>query len=197
MANKAKKIAAIISLSIIGILILTTIIMANVDVNHAIKCSNPDKIYVQYSSNSSLVLEDEDYDKVLDLVNSASKESSLTALFNRTINDKPVIVNSSTSGSSIPSTSQFYVNFVYNNPQKLMNGNKEFKDENGKAYYYSNLIFSVTNVDDVSEVKVYVVPYYNTNGDVNTNDTTYTKYYKVTANYIELYNYLVDNGYNR
>lgn len=196
MANKAKKITAIVSLSIIGILILATIIMANVDVNHAINCNNPDKIYIQYSSNPYVKAYDEDYDEIVKLINNASKESSLTALFNGTLNDTPVVVHSNTSGNNIPSTSNFYVNFEYNNPQKLMNGNKAYKDENGKDYYYRNLIFSISSTDDVAEVKVYVVPYYNTNGDVNTSDVSYTKYYKVTANYIDLYNYLVDNNYN-
>lgn len=197
MANKAKKIVAIVSLTIIGVLILTTIIMANVDVNHAINCAKPDRIYIQYSSNSSRKLEQDDYDKVLEYINNASSETSLTALFNGTINDYPEIVTNSSTGVSIPSTSKFYVNFVYSEPQKLMNGNKSYKDENGDEYYYKNLIFSISDTAGVTDVKVYVVPYYNTNGEVNTSDTTYTKYYKISADYTEVYNYLVEQGYNK
>ncbi len=197
MANKAKKITAIVSLAIIGVLILATIIMANVDVNQAINCANPNTIYIQYGSNSSRKLEDNDYDKVLELIKSASSESSLTALFNGTLNDKPVIVTNSTNGTSIPSTSKFYVNFSYSEPQKLMNGNKSYKDDSGNEYYYKNLIFSVSDTNDITEVKVYVVPYYNTNGEANTTDSSYTKYYKVTADYTDLYNYLVEQNYNK
>ena len=190
----AKKIGAIISLSIIGILILVTVIMSNVYVNHA----EPDKIYVQYSSNHERVVEDNHCDKIVSMINNSSKESSLTALFNSTINDKPVIVNNSTKVSSIPSTSDFYVTFVYNNPQKLMNGNKEFKDENGKPYYYYALTFTVSNVDEIGEVKVYISPYYEADGETARNDfDVYNKYYRVTANFSDIYDYLVEKGYNK
>ena len=143
----AKKITAIVSLSIIGLLIIATLVMANVDVNHAIKFNKPDKIFVQYSSGTTLGLhDDEHYDKIIDSINNASKETSLTALFNGTINDKPIIVTNSTTATTIPTTSGFYVNFSYSEPQKLMDGNKAFKDENGKNYYYRNLIFTILMV---------------------------------------------------
>ena len=117
----AKRITAIVSLSIIAILIIATIIMANVDVNHKINCNNPDYIYVKYSSNNLREADEEIYDGILDRINQASTESSLTALFSGTLNDKPTIVtNSTTSATSVPSTSDFQVSFVYDNPQKLM-----------------------------------------------------------------------------
>ena len=46
----AKKIGAIVSLSIIGVLILATIIMANVNVNYSIKCEKPQYNRCRHSS---------------------------------------------------------------------------------------------------------------------------------------------------
>ena len=192
----AKRITAIVSLSIIGILIIATIIMANVDVNHKINCNNPDSIYVQYSSNGIREVDDEIYDGILERINNASKESSLTALFSGTLSEKPAIVtNSTTSATTVPSTSDFYVSFVYNNPQKLMDGNNEYKDADGNSVYYKELIFSVNSADDMQEVRVYIIPYYNADGDFNTNNSYY-RYYLLNANFADLFNYLVDNNFN-
>ena len=192
----AKRITAIVSLSIIGILIIATIIMANVDVNHKINCNNPDSIYVQYSSNGIREDDDEIYDGILERINNASKESSLTALFSGTLSEKPAIVtNSTTSATTVPSTSDFYVSFVYNNPQKLMDGNNEYKDADGNSVYYKELIFSVNSTDDMQEVRVYIIPYYNADGDFNTNNSYY-RYYLLNANFADLFNYLVDNNFN-
>ena len=192
----AKRITAIVSLSIIGILIIATIIMANVDVNHKINCNNPDSIYVQYSSNGIREVDDEIYDGILERINNASKESSLTALFSGTLSEKPAIVtNSTTSATTVPSTSDFYVSFVYNNPQKLMEGNNEYKDADGNSVYYKELIFSVNSTDDMQEVRVYIIPYYNADGDFNTNNSYY-RYYLLNANFADLFNYLVDNNFN-
>lgn len=191
-----KRITAIVSLSIIGILIIATIIMANVDVNHKINCNNPDSIYVQYSSNGIREVDDEIYDGILERINNASKESSLTALFSGTLSEKPAIVtNSTTSATTVPSTSDFYVSFVYNNPQKLMDGNNEYKDADGNSVYYKELIFSVNSTDDMQEVRVYIIPYYNADGDFNTNNSYY-RYYLLNANFADLFNYLVDNNFN-
>lgn len=192
----AKRITAIVSLSIIGILIIATIIMANVDVNHKINCNNPDSIYVQYSSNGIREVDDEIYDGILERINNASKESSLTALFSGTLSEKPAIVtNSTTSATTVPSTSDFYVSFVYNNPQKLMDGNNEYKDADGNSVYYKELIFSVNSTDDMQEVRVYIIPYYNADGDFNTNNSYY-RYYLLNANFADLFNYLVENNFN-
>ena len=170
--------------------------MANVDVNHKINCNNPDYIYVKYSSNNLREADEEIYDGILDRINQASTESSLTALFSGTLNDKPTIVtNSTTSATSVPSTSDFQVSFVYDNPQKLMDGKNEYKDEDGNTVYYKELVFSVDSTDDMQEVRVYIIPYYNSNGEYNTNNSYY-RYYLLNANFVDLYNYLVDNDFN-
>ena len=177
----AKKIGAIVSISIIGILIIATIIMANVNVNYSIECATPTSVWVQYGSN----IERDAQDKagtIVEYINNASKEKALTALFNGTINKEPNIVTASSVGKSLPSNSGFYIRYRYENAQKLT-------DNNGKEVYYDDLVFTVKDLDGTNVVSVYVIP------DAQ-NARTYTHYYEVEADYSALYDYLVDNNFN-
>lgn len=189
----AKKIGAITSLSIIGILIVLTIILANVNFNYNIKCANPYRIYVQKSSSSRVVVEDETIqNSIKNYINNASQEAYISALFNGRLNQKAEIVSDNTTGKDIPSTSNYYVTYVYNKPQTLQDGKKDYKDSNGNRYYYRELVFSVSATDGEATVKVYVIPYYNSDDQVSV-DNKYTKYYELKADFDGLYNYLVEN----
>lgn len=188
-----KKIWAIVSLSIIGVLIIATIIMANVKVNYQIVCNNPDIMWVQYNNGTQRRVEGDEYNQILNYINNASKESSLTALFGGRINDTATITTNGGSGSSIPSSSNYYIYFEYTSPQKLMAGKKAYKDGDGKEYYYRELVFSVNPNETDNQVKVYIKPYYNSNGDIEIIDT-YTKYYLVTADFSDLYTYLKNSN---
>ena len=71
----AKKITAIVSLAIIGVLIIATIIMANIDVNHGINCNKPDAIRLQYSSLNAVVsVKDEEKTKIEKFIQSANED---------------------------------------------------------------------------------------------------------------------------
>lgn len=188
-----KRIWAIVSLSIIGILIIATIIMANVDVNYKINCANPDIMWVQHASGNQVRVEGDEYDEILNYINNASKESSLTALFGGRINDTATVTSNGSTATSIPSTTNYYVIFEYNNPQKLMVGNDSYKDGDGNEYYYRELVFTVNPSDESGQVRVYIKPFYNSNGDAEIIET-YTRYYTVTADFSGLYNYLQDSN---
>lgn len=189
-----KRIWAIVSLSIIGILIIATIIMANVDVNYKINCANPDFMWLQNADGNEVRVEGEQYDEILNYINNASKESSLTALFGGRINDTAeVTTNSSTTSSSIPSTTNYYVIFEYNDPQKLMVGNNSYKDGDGNEYYYRELVFTVNPSEESGQVRVYIKPFYNSNGEAEIIET-YNRYYLVTADFGDLYNYLKESN---
>lgn len=177
----AKKIGAIVSISIIGILIIATIIMANVNVNYSVKCATPTSVWVQYGSNSERNAQDK-ADEIVDYINNASKEKALTALFNGTINKKPNIVTASSVGKTLPSNSGFYIRYRYENAQKLT-------DNNGKEVYYDDLVFEVKDLEGINVIKVFVIP--------NAQEAkTYTHYYEVEADYGALYSYLVENNFN-
>lgn len=188
-----KRIWAIVSLSIIGILIIATIIMANVDVNYKINCANPDIMWVQHASGNQVRVEGDEYDEILNYINNASKESSLTALFGGRINDTATVTSNGSTATSIPSTTNYYVIFEYNNPQKLMVGNDSYKDGDGNEYYYRELVFTVNPSEESGQIRVYIKPFYNSNGDAEIIET-YTRYYTVTADFSGLYNYLQDSN---
>ena len=177
----AKKIGAIVSISIIGILIIATIIMANVNVNYGIKCNKPSSVWVQYGANIERDAQGH-ADEIVDFISNASKEKSLTALFNGTINKEPNVVTASSVGKTLPSNSGFYIRYRYENAQKMT-------DNTGKEVYYDDLVFTVKDVDGISVVNVYVIP------DAE-QATTYTHYYEVEANFEALYDYLVENNFN-
>ena len=181
----AKKIGAIVSLSIIGILILATIIMANVNVDYSIDCAKPTSVWVLYNSNDSnkeRVASDKNAKTIVNFINNASKEKSLTALFNGNLNKEAKLVLESNAGKTVPTTTGFYVRYSYENQQKT-------KDNNGKVVAYDDLVFTVSDLEGANVVKVYVIP-------DSTNSMTYTHYYELEADFEKLYDFLVENEYN-
>ena len=181
----AKKIGAIVSLSIIGVLILTTIIMAIVNVDYSIKCATPTRVYVSYGAGIERDAQDST-NRIVDYISNASKEKSLTALFNGNLGKKAKVVAVSSVGKTLPSNSGFYVRYYYENAQKLMVGNKEYKDSNGQVVLYKDLVFEVKEVSGSSMVNVYVIP-------DSTRSKEYTHYYELEADFEGLYKYLSEN----
>lgn len=194
-----KKVLASISLALIGVLVLLTVITANIKVTHNVNCSTPDSIEVQYSSTKTQ-LSDNQKQQLINLINNATKESSLTALFGGRVGDIPqLIANTSGTGNTVsrrtlsnPGTNNFYVIYEYNNPQILMDGKHEYKDNNGNKCYYNKLYFSVKKTNDTNEIDVYIVS--------SENQTSSTVYYErryvVSADYTEVYEFLVKNHFD-
>ena len=180
----AKRIGAIITLSLIGILIITTIVMSLIPVSYAIVCNTPDRI--EYKVNNSGFLSgisDDDRGYIENYLNNTSKESSLVALFKNNINGKAEIVSGSRQTISY-SSSNNYIKFVYNTNQKLMDGKSVYKDSSNNEYEYKHLTFEIPYTQE-EYIKVYVT-------GASDNDDTYRKYYKLTGVYQELYNYITD-----
>ena len=182
----AKKIGAIVSLSIIGILILATIIMANINVNYGIKCEIPPHVFVGYNTNNPNEEVDADScaNKVVSYINKASNEKALTALFNQTLGKKAEV--KVVSEKTLPTNTGFYVRYRYDNAQKLTDGNKDYTDSNGENVYFDDLVFTVNDLEGINVVKVYVV-------QDKTRSDKYTYYYELEANFEGLFNYLNDN----
>lgn len=184
----AKKIGAIVSLSIIGILILATIIMANVNVDYSIRCATPKTIYISYGANAERDAQD-CTDEIVDFISNASKEKSLTALFNGNLGKKANIVAVSNVGKNLPENSGFYVRYRYEDKQKLKYGKEDYKDSNGEVVLYQDLVFEVKDIDGTGKINVYVIP-------DSTNSRVYTHYYELEADFGGLYDYLVENNFN-
>lgn len=181
----AKKIGAIVSLSIIGILIIATIIMANVSIDYSINCAKPTDIRVMYGKTERV--ETEDVDKIVSIISNASKEKSLTALFNGNLNKKAEIKVASSVGKTIPSSADYYVKYRYTNPQNLKDGNANYKDADGNTVTYESLLFTVDDNAENSVINVYVI-------QDNDKPNVYTYYYELDADFSELYN-LLNNKY--
>jgi methionine salvage enolase-phosphatase E1 len=172
-----KKITAIVSLSLILMVIAATIVLINIHVNHNIQYNNPKEIWVTFDGGPQIqVTEQEDVDKILKIMKKETSENMLSAIFNKSVNEKPELVNYKDSSVSIPETNGFYVIFNYENPQ-LLEGD----------VYYTNLIFTVEQKSGEKEVKVYI----SEDGSMN-----YRKYYQLTVDYSDIYNLLEDKGFN-
>ena len=152
----AKRIGAIVSLSVIGVLILATIIMACINVNYGIRCNKPSEIWVRYGSNQEMQAIGHE-DAIENYINNASKEKSLTALFNGTLGKKAEI--KATNSKTISTNSEeFYVRYRYENSQKLMDGKKEFKTSSNQTVYYYDLVFTVKNLNGTNVVTLKSLP---------------------------------------
>lgn len=185
-----KKVAAIVSLSIIGILIIATIVLACNTVKYGVPCSKPTSVYVQYKDNTSLKIENEDHlNKVYDLISSTSKEKAISALFNGNLNKKAEIVSATSTGKTLPAASSYFVRFVYSEAQELKYGNKQFKDKDGKTYTYEELVFTINDVDGETETIVYVIP-------KSSEPNVYSHYYLVDADYSPVFTFLSQHNYN-
>ena len=186
----AKRITAIVSLVIIAILIVATVVMANVNISYNIKCNAPDEVWIKYTNTSARQVTDEQAKNIVNYINNSSKDKFLTALFNGKVNDRAELVHDSSSELSIPTPTEYYVQYYYNTPQTLKLGGKTYKDENGNTYTYKELWFTVTNANGVSEFRVYVVPAKESITSSNKTTGIYSKYYLLNADFGELYSYL-------
>ena len=184
----AKKIGAIVSLSLIGILIIATIIMANVNVKYSVNCTEPSKVIVSYGSKQPKDAQGYS-DDIVNYINNASKEKALTALFNGNLGKKAQLKLASTVGKTITiSSSSFYVRYRYNNPQTLMDGNKKYKASN-ETVLYDDLVFEVKELEGNNVFNVYVIP----NAE---NANVYTYYYELEAEFEGLFDFLTEKGFN-
>lgn len=175
----AKKIGAIVSLIVIGIVIFMAILMASIDVKYSIECVKPDRIYVTSSTNEHFASQ-EQIDKIVELINNASKQNALTALFDGELGKKAELV---TSKATLGNPSNFFVKYCYNTKQDLMVNGSAFKDADGNVVTFKELIFAVTDVKGEAEFKVYVL--LNEGKD-------YSYYYNLDANFEELFSYLTE-----
>lgn len=177
----AKKIGAIVSLSIIGVLIIATIIMANIKVNYSISCEKPQYVYVTVDGTERGA-KPEQADEIVNLISGASKQSSLTALFNGEMGKEAKVV---TEKGKVPTNATYLVRYHYASAQDLKEGNKIYKDGDGNSYKYTDLIFAVNDLDGEQEFRVYVIE--------TTDLKSYTHYYLLDADFGALFDYLKAN----
>lgn len=178
----AKKIGAIVSLVIVGIVIVTAIILANTNISYNIECLKPDYIYIQ-TTTDHIRVSNAQKDEIVNLINEASKERTLTALFNGDLGKKAELI---TEKATLSSPTSYYVRYKYNTKQDLVVDKKEYKNSDGQVETYEELVFVVNQFDGETEYRVYVIP-------ESENAYSYSYYFKLTADFGDLYSYLENN----
>lgn len=190
----AKKVIAIVSLVIVGLLVCTTLVMANVKVNYGVNCASPEIIRVlKPNAKDADTVSEQAQKDIKNYIANASKESSLTALFNGALFDHASVISHKTTPTTIQTKSDcYYIQYVYSTPQTLKEGRGNYK-ENGKNYLYKELWFEISDAEGVEDFTVYIVPYLDSLGAENFNSKISAKHYNVKANYSSLYEYLTKN----
>lgn len=177
----AKKIGAIVSLIIIGIVIFAAIVMANIDVKYNVECVKPDKIWVQTSNDQHFASEAQ-INKIVDFINNASKHNALVALFDGELGKKAELVSSK---ATLANPKNFYVRYFYNTEQELMVNGDVYKDADDNNVMFKELIFTVADLEGETKVRVYVLT-------PNDENNQYSYYYNIDANFEDLFDYLTE-----
>ncbi len=179
-----KNIGAIISLSVIGALIIATIIMALVPHNFMMNVARPDAIVVYNNGNAttyyySNASEKAEFDEIYSRLVKGYKTSAINALFKGKLGKKSTIVDKN---SSVSLTSGVKIVFDYNTTQILKDGKSNYKGN----IEYTQLVFEISDTDDLVNQKAYVI---NTTSS-GTTYLSYRQYYETPANFAELYDYI-------
>lgn len=202
--RRNSKIASIVCFAIIGVLILTTILLAVIPVNTGAKFVNqPDQIYLKIGSTLYQVdKEDEatkaDYEKIWNAYLQGSKPTVIATIFGGYAG-KGMSSNYTTSSNSfndLADETTFEVVFYWNNNQTMINPDgsmftyKIGASVSTQAVEFREVHFAVNNENVVKDNTFYI--------KTTTNDSTSTRFtYTGVANYNGLYevlNQMVKDG---
>lgn len=198
----AALITAIVAFSLIGILIITTILLAVIPVYTGVKFANePDRIVIKYNNEQMTVYNnDAEYQDIFDSIwnayNDASNPSVMDSIFNG-FAGKGMTANYSSSSVSFGNLSNettFSVAFYWVDSQLMTNKDgSQFNYElaNGGEYTsgirFNSAVFSVDNTNGVVEKTFYL------RRDTQSATATTTHYYYTgIANYYGLYRVLME-----
>lgn len=177
-----KKVLTIVSLSIVGALLLATIILACIPVGSLPNFSNPTGVVV-YSSELGggvgKVDEDDKASNITSKMQSAVKQRCLSAIFNGTLKNMSIKTMESTSYVSRSNSDTAKALFEYKY------AGKQTMTINGVTFEYSSLLFEVKENDARDTMKIYVIE--------ETSSSTSVKYshiISVDGNYSELFVYI-------
>lgn len=182
-----KKIYSIIALSLVGVLLITTIVLSLIKKDFAVDASfSPLSINVYYNGEKENYTSDKaEYGKFIENVKESFKINYLTALFQgksgvnpkvyeRTSNSIPGI-NADGTYSTATNT---YVEFIYNTPQLIRENSKDYNNNGTKTY--TSLFLQINNESGLKDVNVYY-----------RNNSSFVYYYTLTmAQQSAVYDYI-------
>ena len=175
-----KKVLTIVSLSIVGALLLATIILACIPVGSLPKFADPIGVTI-YSNELGVKKVDED-DKASNITSkmqSAVKQRCLSAIFNGTLKNMSIKTMESTIYVPRSNSETTKAKFEYKY------AGKQTMAVNGVKFEYSSLLFEVNENDARDTMKIYVIK------DDKTGDSVvYSHLISVDGNYSELFVYI-------
>lgn len=176
-----KKVLTIVSLSIVGALLLATIILACIPVGSLPNFSNPTGVVI-YSSELGggvgKVDEDDKASNITSKMQSAVKQRCLSAIFNGTLKNMSIKTMESTSYVSRSNSDTTKALFEYKY------AGKQTMTVNGVTFEYTSLLFEVKENDARDTMKIYVI------NDKTGDSVIYSHLISVDGNYSELFVYI-------
>ena len=176
-----KKVLTIVSLSIVGALLLATIILACIPVGSLPKFADPMGVVVYSSELGEVgkVDEDDKASNITSKMQSAVKQRCLSAIFNGTLKNMSIKTMESTIYVPRSNSETTKAKFEYKY------AGKQTMAVNGVKFEYSSLLFEVNENDARDTMKIYVIK------DDKTGDSVdYSHLISVDGNYSELFVYI-------
>ena len=177
--TKKTKIIAGVILLLVAVITTLLIIISVKTTYHGIDFNKPSRIIVYYDSQTTnAVFEqgDECYDKIYNSILDGCKQPILSALFsNKLFKDVKIVKNNATEIDF----SGVKISFVYDLPQAVSYKNKIYTN-NGETYWYTTLIFNVTDTNKYQYNHISIIPpedSNNYNGQFN-----YSLHYEIYSN---------------
>lgn len=197
--TKTNLIIMIVSYAIIGVLILTTILLAVIPTYTGVKFENtPDRVVIKTESQSLTLYADssstrEDFYKVWDAYNASSSPTVIDTIFNGYAGKgKEAVYDQTVSKSygNLANSTTYSVAFYWDTNQLMTDGNgQQFKYELSSGtyvqdpVYYTTATFAVNKQDTAKQIT-----YYLRRDTAGVNSTSTRFYYTGYASYAGLYN---------
>lgn len=176
-----KKVLTIVSLSIVGALLLATIILACIPVGSLPSFSNPTGVVVYSSELGEIgkVDEDDKASNITSKMQSAVKQRCLSAIFNGTLKNMSIKTIEGTYFVPRSNSDTTKAKFEYKY------AGKQTMTVNGVTFEYSSLLFEVNENDARDTMKIYVIE-----GNKTGDSVAYSHLISVDGNYGELFVYI-------
>lgn len=187
---KTKKIKIIVSIILIFVALVATTLttLSLTHISYSMNFNSPSRIIVYYNNeNNNMVLEpnDAEYKEIYSLILGAYKKSTINAITSNSLSKKVKIIQNKETDIDFDGVK---ISFVYDTPQVLKYKDKIYCN-NDQTYWYQNLIFYITNVDNFQYNTVAIIPPIGSKQYVS--PFTYLLHYEAYANFSKTYNYII------
>ena len=173
------KIVSIAMLVVASMIMVLVILGATVQKDYGFGFDNPTNITIYTTNTSSpkngqtLIEGSEDYNKFMTLFNDSFKIKFFSAMFQGKAYEGVKVKEGHKSISSLTGT---YVEFYYDEVQKIIFNNEEYEAETVSSTEYISIIIEINNSENLAEVNAYFK--YGTSGS---NNSSYVRFVTFAA----------------